>query len=783
VNEDRSKKERQRGPARNISSHSEDEPVIITEGALAACERLSEERYQAFVENIEEGVYEVDIHGNFLYFNNPLCRILGYSREEIQFQTFAKFMDEENATMALGAFNKIYRTGKGFSDLLWKITTKNGEARFLELSANLITNQEGAKIGFRGIARDVTEKFQTQRALRKSERRLRALLEYAPYPLVVFTLDGRVVYVNPAFTETFGWTLRELEGKTIPYVPPGLEMETKESIRQLFEKRVILRHITQRLTKDGRVLDVALRGVVVSETGEEPTAELVILRDITQEKRIARNNEALLRISMALPAYPNLEELLDYVSEEVKSLLGTEGAMVILLDEEKDEFYFMAAALDDQATEKRMKEVRWPASRGVAARVVRTGNPVIVPDTGKDPDFYSVVDVQSGVQTRSMLDVPLKTKERTIGVLCAMNKKAEGFDQTDVELLNAIAGTIALSIENARYAEELKGAYEEVTSLNRAKDKVINHLSHEIKTPLSVLRASLNILERRLSSVPDREWKPTFERAERNLNRILELQYEVEDIMRDSHYTAYHTLSWLIQSCADELEALAAEEVGEGKTVERIRRRIDEIFGPVEFVPEKVFLHEFVPRVLGDIRGDFSHRDVEVITRYEPAPPVWIPGDVLTKVVVGLVRNAIENTPDEGKVEIRVHPRGKGAELVVQDYGVGITPDHQRRIFEGFFTTQETMDYSSKRPYEFNAGGKGADLLRMKIFSERFGFQLHMVSKRCRNLPTHKDVCPGRISHCELCQQKGDCHEASGTTFTVFFPSGEGQRETQPTQT
>jgi signal transduction histidine kinase len=453
---------------------------------------------------------------------------------------------------------------------------------------------------------------------------------------------------------------------------------------------------------------------------------------------------------------------------------------VILLDEEKGEFYFKAAALDDQATENRMKEVRWPATRGVAARVVRTGQPAIVPDTGADPDFYSVVDIRSGVRTRSMLDVPLKIQERTIGVLCAMNKKSGVFEQGDAELLNAIAGSIALSVENARYAEELRAAYDEVASLNRAKDKVINHLSHELKTPLAVLRASLNILRRQLSTLSDEGWHATLERAERNLNRILELQYEVEDIMRDSHYTAYHSLSWLIQSCADELASLLAEEVGEGEVVNRIRRRVDEIFGPVESVPEKVLLHEFVPRVIQEIRRKFSHREVEVVTRYEPVPPVWIPSDVLHKVVVGLVRNAVENTPDEGKVDIRVHPRGKGAELVVRDYGVGITPDHQRRIFEGFFTTQDTMDYSSRRPYDFNAGGKGADLLRMKIFSERYGFQIHMSSQRCRNLPTQRDICPGRISRCDLCRERGDCHQAAGTTFTVFFPAAEEHDGIQP---
>ena len=107
---------------------------------------------------------------------------------------------------------------------------------------------------------------------------------------------------------------------------------------------------------------------------------------------------------------------------------------------------------------------------------------------------------------------------------------------------------------------------------------------------------------------------------------------------------------------------------------------------------------------------------------------------------------------------------------MVRDYGVGITEDAQRRIFEGFFSTQDTMAYSTKKPFDFNAGGKGADLLRMKIFSERYNFKIDMVSTRCRFLVKDTDVCPGRISQCPFCSKIENCHESGGTTFTIYFP-------------
>jgi len=745
---------------------------------------LSSERYKAFIENIDDGVYEVDLKGNFLYFNNALCTIFGFPRKEIEGQNFRKFMDEEHGNAAFEIFNKIYKSGKGVSDITWEIIDNKKKKRIIELSANLVTTREGERLGFRGIARDVTEKVRAQEALRESEfrfqcayeasrlaeARYRTLLEFVPYPMVVFTLDGKVSYLNPAFTETFGWTLTELEGKYIPYVPPGLEEETKKSIKRLFKEKFIRRHETKRLTKDGRILDVAMRGAVFSESEEQQAGELVMLRNITEEKRMKQTNETLLRISTALPAYPELEGLLDFISTEIKRLLNVDGALVILLDDEKKELFFMGAAYDDTDTQKRAKEIRYPADKGISGKVIKTGQPVIVHDTSKDPDFYGVVDAQLHFHSQSMLDVPLRSGDRIIGVLSAINKKEGRFEQSDVELLNLIAGTVALSVENARFSRELTEAYQEVTGLNRAKDRVINHLSHELKTPASVLIASLTILSNKMEELPEDTWKPTMERASRNLERILEIQYEVEDIMQDKQYKTRDLLNLLLDQCEDELESLVAEEVGEGPIVERIKQRIQQIYGPRDSKITDISLDKFVAERLEELKPRFAHREVEIVTNLESVPDICVPGDVMEKVVDGLIRNAVEATPDEGRIEIMVQKKGEGSELVVYDHGIGITDENQRRIFEGFFTTHETMTYSSKRPFDFYAGGKGADLLRMKIFAERYNFRIEMGSSRCRYIPRDSDLCPGRISECKFCQERTDCFGSGGTAFKVFFP-------------
>ena len=648
--------------------------------------------------------------------------------------------------------------------------------RWLFFTAAPLRDAEGSVTGAIETLQDVSQRKQAEEAQLKAERLYRTLLDFAPYPIVVFTHDGRVSYLNPAFTEIFGWTFKELEGQRIPYVPQELQQETTENIKKLFEEKIILRHETKRLTKDGRALDVVMRAAVFSEDEDEPAGELVIIRDVTEQNRIARNNEAMLRISMALPEHPDLEELLDYISSEVIRLLGTEGALVVLIDEQTQEIFFPGVAYDDTTTQRRVKEVRLPIEQMdqvVAGKGARLGEPVIVNDTSTVEGSYPIRDEKLGYETRSFLQVPLKSGDRIIGFLTAINKKEEIFQQRDVELLNTIGGTVVLSIENARFSEELKQAYREVSSLNRAKDKVINHLSHELKTPISVLYGSFRILAKKLSKLPEEGWKPTLERAQRNLQRILDIQHQTDDIMRERQYKTYDLLSLILEECADELEVLIAEEVGEGPVIRRVRERVEEIFAPKQIIPETIKLDVYVKERLEHLEASFSHRQVEIKRRFELTPPAYVPREVLQKVIDGLVRNAVENTPDQGKMEIMVQKRGIGSEIIVRDYGVGITEAHQSRIFEGFFTTRETMDYSTKRPFDFMAGGRGADLLRMKIFSERYNFRIEMRSSRCRFIPQTSDICPGAISACDFCKTEEDCYQSGGTTFSLYFPPAQ----------
>ncbi len=747
------------------------------------------ERFRIFLEDVADGFYETDLKGNFRFFNNALCRIFGYSASEIQGRNFRDFMDAENALYAFTLFNRLYESGEIPSEITWNIIRKDGQERILEISVSLIVDRDGRKTGFQGVARDVTQKIADQqeleasqqrshdlyRASHRAEQRYRAFLEFLPDPVFVFDLDHTVSYLNPAFEKVFGWTLAELEGQRIPFVPESEKAATRAGIKQLFAEKVLHGFETRRLTKDGRTLDIVVDGAIFYDAEDNPAGQVITLRDVTAQKRAEQTNQALFRIARALYRFPQLDRMLEYITRQVQELIRVAGAMVLLIDEQKQEFYVPVAAYADGETGSRMKEIRFPMDKGVAGHVYRTGKPLIVPDTAQSPYFYDQVDKQARFQTKSMLDVPLRIQNRMIGVLCAVNKMEGGFDATDVELLSAVANLVALPIENARINAALQRAYDNVRRLNRAKEQVIHHLSHELKTPLSVLSASLGLLEKRFADgATDKARDRIMARARRNLQRLLEMQYEIGDMLREQDYRAHGMLSFLLEASRDMLVTLAEAQPGSTRLPEAIQQVIDREFGHADIPCTDIALDQLVRRHLDTLKPRFAHRQVHLETRLEPVASVLIPAEVMEKIVEGLVRNAIENTPDQGRVTVVVRNGEKGPVFEVKDTGVGITNDKQQLIFNHYFATGDSMTYATREPYDFNAGGRGFDLLRISLFSERYRFDTKMISRRCRFIPQDSDTCPGAVDRCPHCHDESNCEASGGTTMQIrFLPSDQ----------
>ena len=135
--------------------------------------RVSEERYRSILESIEDGYYEVDIAGNFTFFNDSMCQILGYSKEEMMGMNNRQYTDQKNAKKLYQAFNKVFRTEQSAKGYEWEIIKKDGTKRDVDASVSLIKDISGNRIGFRGIVRDITERKQAEKEMAALQEQLR----------------------------------------------------------------------------------------------------------------------------------------------------------------------------------------------------------------------------------------------------------------------------------------------------------------------------------------------------------------------------------------------------------------------------------------------------------------------------------------------------------------------------------------------------------------------------------------------------------------------------------
>jgi len=119
---------------------------------------------------MEEGYYEVDLTENYTFVNDTMCRIRGYSREDLIGMNNREYMSEETAKKVFKAFSNVYTTGKPAKNLEWETVRKDGSKRFVETSAYLIKDSNNMPIGFRGIVRDVSGKHRLETQLQQAQR-------------------------------------------------------------------------------------------------------------------------------------------------------------------------------------------------------------------------------------------------------------------------------------------------------------------------------------------------------------------------------------------------------------------------------------------------------------------------------------------------------------------------------------------------------------------------------------------------------------------------------------
>lgn len=161
----------------------------------------------------------------------------------------------------------------------------------------------------------------------------------------------------------------------------------------------------------------------------------------------ARELSACLKAMTLVGSSLNVDEVLDRAIHSAMDVMNAEAASLMLLDETTGELVFKQAAGNAALS---VREIRIPRGHGIAGWVAQTGDAIVVEDAQNDPRFFRGADDHTGFVTRSILAVPLRVKDRIIGVAEAINKVEGRFSESDLPLFTAYAALAAIAIENAR---------------------------------------------------------------------------------------------------------------------------------------------------------------------------------------------------------------------------------------------------------------------------------------------------------------------------------------------
>jgi len=483
--------------------------------------------------------------------------------------------------------------------------------------------------------------------------------------------------------------------------------------------------------------------------------------------------EMLYRASMALGTTMDLDHLLSVVINELRTALDAEAGGVLLFDEQVGDLYWRAIQDQNQLLHRQSAELRIPLENSISGRVFSTGEPALVNDPMRDPKFFKPFQDRSGFTIRNEIIVPLNTREKTIGCLVVINKREGQFSQEDVQVLSSLAGVVALSVENAAFFEEMLKSYRELENLNRVKSKILNHLSHELRTQLAILSGSLATMERKLADMGIKEFDRVISRMNRHVESLNRLESQVESILMTGYSWEKRYITGFLQVALDlmEVQAERTPEIEHAATI--IRKWLEKTFPTRKDEPEEIEMKDFSESLFQYIKSKADEQNRKVKLEFDMDPgELLIPRHVLHAVTEGIIRNAIEATPDNGLVRVTGKVKNHSYVFTVTDTGIGIPDKDKELIFEGFYPVQDTDNYSSRRPYSFNAGGKGIDLLRIRMFSELYGFKLSFKSQRCPYLVEESLNLPGDIANCPHCKSPHDCLVKGGSEFVVVFPLG-----------
>jgi Nif-specific regulatory protein len=208
-----------------------------------------------------------------------------------------------------------------------------------------------------------------------------------------------------------------------------------------------------------------------------------------------------LEMSRSLHALVPVDALLPLITEKLKALLDAEASSVILYDPDRGELFIPVSSDERLGSSEQLREVRFPATQGISGWVLREGRSVLVPDVRHDARFYGAVDRHVGTESRSLICAPLRTHAGTIGVMQVINRKHGAFTEDDLALLDAVAGNVAVALENARLYQALQAEKEAIQRDNLELRRAVRAHFRGI---VGMSPALLQVLEQAEQAAPTR---------------------------------------------------------------------------------------------------------------------------------------------------------------------------------------------------------------------------------------------------------------------------------------
>lgn len=362
----------------------------------------------------------------------------------------------------------------------------------------------------------------------------------------------------------------------------------------------------------------------------------------TQPTPLESENEVqiLAAISDLMGSSMPFEEVIATAMRFTSAMMGADGSSLLLINPKEGNLNFYIA-LGEKADQ--LKNVALAKGEGIAGFVAETGLPLVVSDVTRERRFSKRVDRMTGFKTRSIACVPLRVRGELRGVIEVVSQRVGTFGDKELGMLTAIAGPVAIMIDNARFIDEMKGLHDKLGQANRLKAEFLATMTHELRTPINIVIGNLDLLLGGYVGELSARQRDCLKTALRNSGEALNLITSLLDLSR--------------------IEA--------GRFVIRVEEfRLEDVWTELELL----------------FQIGLSGKKVDLSWEVKaPLPALKTDKIKIKEILSNVVFNAVKFT-DRGKIQVSASGVGGGAgvEIVVKDTGVGIPQESLPFIFEPF---------------------------------------------------------------------------------------------------